>query len=82
MPKLQEVVGRFLEATIVEPTLIHVEDAHLMDGASGDLFVYLLRGIAERPWLCSLTRRPEADSWPLTMSECARSSLSRSSTTT
>ena len=28
-----------------------------MDGASGDLFVYLLRGIAERPWLCSLTRR-------------------------
>ncbi len=56
-PKLQEVVGKFLEATIVEPTLIHVEDAHLMDGASGDLFVYLLRGIAERPWLCSLTRR-------------------------
>ena len=38
-PKLHEVVGRFLAATIVEPTLIHVEDAHLMDGASSELFV-------------------------------------------
>ena len=56
-PKLHEVVCRFLAATLTEPTLIHVEDAHLMDGASGDLFAYVLRDIAERPWLCSLTRR-------------------------
>ena len=37
-PKLHEVVGRFLEAHDDGPTLLHVEDAHLMDGSSADLF--------------------------------------------
>ncbi len=60
-PKLHEVVVRFLAATLNEPTLVHVEDAQLMDGASGDLFAYLLRDIGQRPWLCSFTRR-DADS--------------------
>jgi hypothetical protein len=30
--KLHEVVLRFLRATLVVPTLIEVEDVHLMDG--------------------------------------------------
>jgi len=56
-PKLHEVVGRFLALALDEETLIHVEDAHLMDGASTDLFVYLLGDLGERPWLWTLTRR-------------------------
>ena len=55
--KLHEVVGRFLAASLVEPTLMHVEDAHLMDAASGDLFTSLVSEIAKHPWLITLTRR-------------------------
>jgi class 3 adenylate cyclase/tetratricopeptide (TPR) repeat protein len=56
-PKLHEVVATFLSVTLDEATLIHVEDAHLMDGASSDLFSYLLEDLEERPWLIALTRR-------------------------
>jgi class 3 adenylate cyclase/tetratricopeptide (TPR) repeat protein len=59
-PKLFEVVSRFLKATLRSEVLIHVEDAHLMDGASGELFTYLVREIGDRPWLFTLTRRDEA----------------------
>jgi len=55
--KLHEVVGRFLAVALEGETLIHVEDAHLMDGASGDLLTYLVRDIGARPWLCTITRR-------------------------
>jgi class 3 adenylate cyclase/tetratricopeptide (TPR) repeat protein len=58
--KLHEIVGRFLTATMQDEVLIHVEDAHLMDSASADLFSYLVGQIADRPWLLTLTRR-EAD---------------------
>jgi class 3 adenylate cyclase/tetratricopeptide (TPR) repeat protein len=56
-PKLHEVVGRFLEGALVEPTLIHVEDAHLMDGSSRDLANALLDDLGNRPWLIAVTRR-------------------------
>ena len=56
-PKLHEVVGRFVAATLDQESLIHVEDAHLMDGASGDLFAFLLRDLGQRPWLWTMTRR-------------------------
>ena len=59
--KLHEVMGRFLAATLVGPTLIHIEDAHQMDGSSGDLFAYLVRGLEKRPWLITTTRRDAED---------------------
>src|SRR6185436_15120313 len=59
--RLYEIVSRFLALTINQPTLIHVEDAHLMDGASRELFAYLRDGITDRPWLIAMTRR-ETDS--------------------
>jgi class 3 adenylate cyclase/tetratricopeptide (TPR) repeat protein len=56
-PKLHEVVARFLAASLEDPTLIHVEDAHLMDMSSADLLAYLAKDIGERPWLVAVTRR-------------------------
>ncbi|MEX0985001.1 MAG: adenylate/guanylate cyclase domain-containing protein [Actinomycetota bacterium] len=55
--KLHEVVGTFLSFAMREPTWIHVEDAHLMDGSSAELFRSLLGDLGERPWLITLTRR-------------------------
>ncbi len=59
LPKLHEVTERFLELTMTGETLLHVEDAHLMDGASAELFTYLLARISEHPWLITVTRRDE-----------------------
>lgn len=56
-PKLQEVVGRFLGKALAAPTLIQVEDAHLMDPASSELLGSLAWGIGERPWLVAVARR-------------------------
>ena len=56
-PKLHEVMGRFLTATMEGETLLHVEDAHLMDTASSDLFAALAKDIDRLPWLVTLTTR-------------------------
>jgi tetratricopeptide (TPR) repeat protein len=58
-PKLHEVMGRFLQLTMADETLLHVEDAHLMDGSSAELFTYLLGQIGESRWLVTVTRRQE-----------------------
>jgi class 3 adenylate cyclase/tetratricopeptide (TPR) repeat protein len=55
--KLHEIMSRFLSAVLDAETLIHVEDAHLMDTASSDLFTALMRDIGDRPWLFTITRR-------------------------
>ncbi len=72
-PKLFEVVSRFLKATLRNQALIHVEDAHLMDGASSELFSYLLRETADRPWLFTVTRRDETTGFVAPDHERARS---------
>jgi class 3 adenylate cyclase/tetratricopeptide (TPR) repeat protein len=56
--KLHEVVLRFLRATLVDPILVEVEDVHLMDEASADLFRALADELGTMPWLVVLTRRP------------------------
>ncbi len=56
-PKLHEVVGRFLDAVLITPTLIQIEDAHLMDPASCDLLAALVNEVAGRPWLFSIAKR-------------------------
>ena len=55
--KLHEVVGRFLEVVLDRPTMLRIEDAHLIDGASGELLDSLLGTLGERPWLIAITRR-------------------------
>ncbi len=56
-PKLHEAVGRFLEVMMVDPTLIEIENAHLMDEASGELLSYLAGMLGTRPWLFGVARR-------------------------
>ena len=46
-------------AVLVVPTLIVVEDAHWMDDASHGLLLHLVRSSAPRPWLLTITRRPQ-----------------------
>ncbi len=56
-PKLAEVVLQLL-AHILPPTgLFTIEDAHLMDEASADLFSHLARALGSTSWLWCLTRR-------------------------
>lgn len=57
--KLDEVVGRLLDLILRTPTLIEIEDVHLMDPASADLLGSLVEGLHERPWLIFVTRRDE-----------------------
>jgi class 3 adenylate cyclase/tetratricopeptide (TPR) repeat protein len=54
-----ETVEQFLLRVLVMPTLIVVEDAHWMDDASHGLFLHLVRSSAPRPWLLTITRRPQ-----------------------
>jgi class 3 adenylate cyclase/tetratricopeptide (TPR) repeat protein len=56
-PKLHEVVGRFLEVMMPEPTLIEIEGAHNIDGASAELLAYLCGQLNSRPWLFAIARR-------------------------
>ena len=54
--KLHEVSLRFLRATLVGPTLIEVEDVHLMDEASPNCSACSSTSWAT-PWLVVVTRR-------------------------
>ena len=56
--KLHDVLGRFLDVWLTEPTLIEIEDAHHMDEASAELLTALAGNGAGRPWLIAISRRP------------------------
>ncbi len=55
--RLEEVVAEFLVSLLTEPTLLVVDDAHLMDSASADLLELLCHAAQMHPWLLLLTRR-------------------------
>jgi class 3 adenylate cyclase/tetratricopeptide (TPR) repeat protein len=55
--RLHDAVLEFLSALLPEPTVLAIEDAHLMDEASAELLAHIARGIGERPWLSIVTRR-------------------------
>jgi class 3 adenylate cyclase/tetratricopeptide (TPR) repeat protein len=57
--KLDEVVGRLLDLVLSSPTLIEIEDVHLMDPASTELLGSLVDGLHERAWMVLVTRRDE-----------------------
>jgi class 3 adenylate cyclase/tetratricopeptide (TPR) repeat protein len=54
-------VDALLEATIVDPTVLVIEDSHWMDEPSRELVAGLLVGLDRHPWLIVLTRRPGGD---------------------
>jgi class 3 adenylate cyclase/tetratricopeptide (TPR) repeat protein len=59
--RLHETVEQFLLRVLMMPTLLVVEDAHWMDDASRELLLHLVRSPAPRPWLLTITRRPQGE---------------------
>src|SRR6185437_11224617 len=55
--RLHEVVLRFLGRALVVPTILEVEQAHLMDDASAALFAALARELSSSAWVVLVTRR-------------------------
>ncbi len=55
--KLHEVVLRFLGRALVVPTIVEVEQAHLMDAASAALFEALARELPSSAWIVLVTHR-------------------------
>ena len=55
--RLHDVVLRFLRDRLREPTLIEIEDAHLMDAASADLLGGIAEHVGGEPWLVVVARR-------------------------
>ncbi len=56
--KLHETVARFLEVMVPDKLLLEIDDAHHMDEASAELLAHLMGGLAARPWLFAIGRRP------------------------
>ena len=61
--RLFETVELFLLRVLMMPTLIVVEDAHWMDDASRELLRHIVRSPHPRPWLVTITRRPQSDAF-------------------
>ena len=57
--KLHEVVLRLLRRALVVPTIVEVEQAHLMDGASVQLIEALAAELESTAWLVLVARRDE-----------------------
>ena len=55
--KLREVVLRFLERALVVPTIVEVENAHLMDAASAALFEALADELSSTSWIVLVARQ-------------------------
>lgn len=57
--KLHEVVLRFLRRALVVPTIVEIEQAHLMDAASVELFAALAAELESTSWVVLVARRDE-----------------------
>lgn len=66
--KLQEVALRLLGRALVVPTIIEVEQAHVMDGASAALFRALALELESTSWVVLVTRRDSPGG--LVLSDC------------
>jgi class 3 adenylate cyclase/tetratricopeptide (TPR) repeat protein len=58
---LHEVTVRFLKACLTRPTLIEIENAHVMDEASAALLQAVARALPDLPWLVAISRRNAAE---------------------
>jgi class 3 adenylate cyclase/tetratricopeptide (TPR) repeat protein len=56
--RLHDAVVQFLQAVVPERTLVEIENAHHMDGASAELLAHIAGQIGARPWLYAVARRP------------------------
>ncbi|HSV40305.1 MAG TPA: adenylate/guanylate cyclase domain-containing protein [Nocardioidaceae bacterium] len=57
--RIHDSVAALLAAALPQTTLLVVEDVYYADGASLELFRALAATVAPRPWLITVTRRPE-----------------------
>ena len=57
--KLHEVVLRLLRRALVVPSIVEVEQAHLMDGASVELFEALVAEVESTAWVVLVARRDD-----------------------
>jgi len=60
---LHRLVVDVLRAVLLGPTVIVVEDTHLMDRDSGRVLEQLMSRSADRPWLLITTRRDAPEGW-------------------
>jgi class 3 adenylate cyclase/tetratricopeptide (TPR) repeat protein len=58
--RLEEVVAELLGRVLTDPTVVVVDDAHLMDESSADLLQRLVDDLHARPWLVIEGRRDDA----------------------
>jgi class 3 adenylate cyclase/tetratricopeptide (TPR) repeat protein len=56
---LEELTSRLLGRILSTPTLVILNDVHLMDDASRDLIRRLAADVGDRPWLVLSSRRPD-----------------------
>ncbi len=71
--RLEEVVSELLGALLRQPTVLVIEDAHLIDESTADLMRRLAGTLQSRPWLILVTRRDEATGFIPEASEWATS---------
>ncbi len=57
--RLEDVTVTLLEALLTSPTVLVLDDAHLMDDASAELVRRLTVDLAAHPWLLLVTRRDQ-----------------------
>ena len=57
--RLEEVVTELLGSMLSEPTVLLIQDAHVMDDSSADLLQRLADGVEGRPWLILVNRRDQ-----------------------
>jgi len=57
--RLEEVVTELLGLMLSEPTVLLIQDTHVMDDSSADLLQRLVDSVEGRPWLILVTRRDQ-----------------------
>jgi class 3 adenylate cyclase/tetratricopeptide (TPR) repeat protein len=69
---VQRLVVELLRAVQLRPTLMLIEDTHLMDTDSGRVLDQLMARAADRPWLLLTTRRDAPEGWTPAVGERIR----------
>ncbi len=61
--RLEEVVADFLHVLLPTPSVLLVDDAHFLDGASADLLHQVAARLPSEPWLVVTARREMPGGW-------------------
>ena len=57
--RLEDVVTELLGLLVSDPSVLVIEDAHVMDESSADLLQRMVGDLDDRPWLLLVTRRDD-----------------------